>query len=171
MFYFGAKLALGNKNIVFFFLIDNNLVSYSFYQKWENHAHPCMHITLFYQLFQDIFDVFITFSQKSDAVFQSILLQHLQKTLSCSRIKHESCSSGNDVSTCVAHSGKSLRYSLSSLPASWLMVLDQGQTWLDRAFVVNDWYISGYLPIFDNKKYFMIFDLVHPNDVSDFNNA
>jgi two-component system NtrC family sensor kinase len=29
-------------------------------------------------------------------------------------------------------------------------VLDQGQTWLDRAFVVNDWYISGYLPIFDS---------------------
>lgn len=29
-------------------------------------------------------------------------------------------------------------------------VLDQGQTWLDRAFVVNDWYISGYLPIIDS---------------------
>ncbi len=29
-------------------------------------------------------------------------------------------------------------------------VLDQGQTWLDRAFVVNDWYISGYLPITDS---------------------
>jgi two-component system NtrC family sensor kinase len=29
-------------------------------------------------------------------------------------------------------------------------VLDQGQTWLDRAFVVNDWYISGYLPIYDS---------------------
>ena len=28
-------------------------------------------------------------------------------------------------------------------------VLDEGQTWLDRAFVVNDWYISGYLPIYD----------------------
>ena len=29
-------------------------------------------------------------------------------------------------------------------------VLDQGQTWLDRAFVVNDWYISGYLPVYDS---------------------
>ena len=29
-------------------------------------------------------------------------------------------------------------------------VLDQGQRWLDRAFVVNDWYISGYLPIYDS---------------------
>ena len=29
-------------------------------------------------------------------------------------------------------------------------VLYQGQTWLDRAFVVNDWYISGYLPIYDS---------------------
>jgi two-component system NtrC family sensor kinase len=29
-------------------------------------------------------------------------------------------------------------------------VLDDGQTWLDRAFVVNDWYISGYLPIYDS---------------------
>lgn len=29
-------------------------------------------------------------------------------------------------------------------------VLDQGKTWLDRAFVVNDWYISGYLPIVDS---------------------
>ena len=29
-------------------------------------------------------------------------------------------------------------------------VLDKGQTWLDRAFVVNDWYISGYLPIYDS---------------------
>ena len=29
-------------------------------------------------------------------------------------------------------------------------VLDLGQTWLDRAFVVNDWYISGYLPIYDS---------------------
>jgi len=26
-------------------------------------------------------------------------------------------------------------------------VLDQGNTWLDRAFVVNDWYISAYEPI------------------------
>ncbi|MEP3300004.1 MAG: cache domain-containing protein, partial [Pseudoruegeria sp.] len=33
-------------------------------------------------------------------------------------------------------------------------VLDEGKTWLDRAFVVNDWYISGYLPLtdsFDNR--------------------
>lgn len=29
-------------------------------------------------------------------------------------------------------------------------VLDHGQTWLDRAFVVNDWYISGYLPLTDS---------------------
>ncbi|MFV2034752.1 MAG: cache domain-containing protein, partial [Halocynthiibacter sp.] len=29
-------------------------------------------------------------------------------------------------------------------------VLDEGATWLDRAFVVNDWYISGYLPIQDS---------------------
>ncbi|CUH80789.1 cache domain-containing protein [Tropicibacter naphthalenivorans] len=29
-------------------------------------------------------------------------------------------------------------------------VLDDGQTWLDRAFVVNDWYISGYHPITDS---------------------
>lgn len=29
-------------------------------------------------------------------------------------------------------------------------VLDDGKTWLDRAFVVNDWYISGYLPISDS---------------------
>lgn len=29
-------------------------------------------------------------------------------------------------------------------------VLDEGQTWLDRAFVVNDWYISGYLPLIDS---------------------
>ena len=29
-------------------------------------------------------------------------------------------------------------------------VLDQGQTWLNRAFVVNDWYISGYQPITDS---------------------
>lgn len=28
-------------------------------------------------------------------------------------------------------------------------VLGQGQTWLDRAFVVNDWYISAYEPISD----------------------
>jgi two-component system NtrC family sensor kinase len=29
-------------------------------------------------------------------------------------------------------------------------VLTEGRTWLDRAFVVNDWYISGYLPITDS---------------------
>jgi len=29
-------------------------------------------------------------------------------------------------------------------------VLDDGQTWLNRAFVVNDWYISGYLPLTDS---------------------
>ncbi|MEQ9695176.1 cache domain-containing protein [Shimia sp. SDUM112013] len=29
-------------------------------------------------------------------------------------------------------------------------VLGQGQTWLNRAFVVNDWYISGYLPLTDS---------------------
>lgn len=29
-------------------------------------------------------------------------------------------------------------------------VLDEGQTWLDRAFVVNDWYISAYQPITDS---------------------
>lgn len=29
-------------------------------------------------------------------------------------------------------------------------VLDEGRTWLDRAFVVNDWYISGYLPLIDS---------------------
>ncbi len=28
-------------------------------------------------------------------------------------------------------------------------VLDGGQTWLGRAFVVNDWYVSGYLPLLD----------------------
>ncbi len=28
-------------------------------------------------------------------------------------------------------------------------VLDQGQTWINRAFVVNDWYISSYEPILD----------------------
>ncbi len=29
-------------------------------------------------------------------------------------------------------------------------VLDQGRTWLDSAFVVNDWYISAYEPITDS---------------------
>lgn len=28
-------------------------------------------------------------------------------------------------------------------------VLDQGEAWIDRAFVVNDWYISSYEPILD----------------------
>lgn len=30
------------------------------------------------------------------------------------------------------------------------LVLEQGQVWLDRAFVVNDWYISAYEPIVDS---------------------
>lgn len=29
-------------------------------------------------------------------------------------------------------------------------VLDEGQVWLDRAFVVNDWYVSAYEPIVDS---------------------
>jgi len=29
------------------------------------------------------------------------------------------------------------------------IVLDQGETWINRAFVVNDWYISSYEPIID----------------------
>lgn len=29
-------------------------------------------------------------------------------------------------------------------------VLDQGRIWLDRAFVVNDWYVSAYEPITDS---------------------
>mgnify|MGYP000314291780 CR=1 FL=1 len=33
--------------------------------------------------------------------------------------------------------------------ADRILVLDQGRTWLDRAFVVNDWYISAYEPIID----------------------
>ncbi len=28
-------------------------------------------------------------------------------------------------------------------------VLIEGQTWINRAFVLNDWYISGYLPLLD----------------------
>jgi two-component system NtrC family sensor kinase len=28
-------------------------------------------------------------------------------------------------------------------------VLGQGSTWLDRAFVVNDWYVSAYQPLAD----------------------
>jgi len=30
-------------------------------------------------------------------------------------------------------------------------VLGQGSTWLDRAFVVNDWYVSGYQPLSDSQ--------------------
>jgi len=30
-------------------------------------------------------------------------------------------------------------------------VLGQGDTWLDRAFVVNDWYVSGYQPLADGQ--------------------
>ena len=29
-------------------------------------------------------------------------------------------------------------------------VLNEGRTWLARAFVVNDWYVSGYLPLIDS---------------------
>lgn len=29
-------------------------------------------------------------------------------------------------------------------------VLTEGRTWLDRAFVVNDWYVSGYQPLADS---------------------
>jgi two-component system NtrC family sensor kinase len=29
-------------------------------------------------------------------------------------------------------------------------VLGQGKTWLDKAFVVNDWYVSGYEPLYDS---------------------
>jgi len=38
-------------------------------------------------------------------------------------------------------------------------VLDQGKTWIDRAFVVNDWYISSYEPILDidNKRVGMLY--------------
>ncbi|HLO62731.1 MAG TPA: cache domain-containing protein [Azonexus sp.] len=31
-------------------------------------------------------------------------------------------------------------------------VLDQGKTWLDRAFVVNDWYVSAYEPLLDGRQ-------------------
>ncbi|MEM9582876.1 MAG: cache domain-containing protein [Pseudomonadota bacterium] len=31
----------------------------------------------------------------------------------------------------------------------WRKVMETGDTWLDRAFVVNDWYISGYVPLTD----------------------
>ncbi|WP_439536219.1 sensor histidine kinase [Methyloversatilis sp.] len=30
-------------------------------------------------------------------------------------------------------------------------VLDNGERWLDRAFVVNDWYVSGYEPVVDGE--------------------
>ena len=30
-------------------------------------------------------------------------------------------------------------------------VLEQGRTWLDRAFVVNDWYVSAYEPVIDSR--------------------
>ncbi|MCP4634998.1 MAG: two-component sensor histidine kinase [Methyloversatilis sp.] len=30
-------------------------------------------------------------------------------------------------------------------------VLDRGERWLDRAFVVNDWYVSGYEPVVDGE--------------------
>jgi C4-dicarboxylate-specific signal transduction histidine kinase len=38
-------------------------------------------------------------------------------------------------------------------------VLDQGRTWLDSAFVVNDWYISAYEPILDgyNRRVGMLY--------------
>lgn len=31
----------------------------------------------------------------------------------------------------------------------WQQVMGEGTPWLDRAFVVNDWYISGYVPLSD----------------------
>lgn len=31
-------------------------------------------------------------------------------------------------------------------------VLDEGNTWYDRAFVVNDWYVSAYRPLFDSHR-------------------
>ncbi|MGD1886734.1 MAG: cache domain-containing protein, partial [Cohaesibacteraceae bacterium] len=31
----------------------------------------------------------------------------------------------------------------------WQQVMGEGRPWLDRAFVVNDWYISGYVPLTD----------------------
>ncbi|WP_299970397.1 cache domain-containing protein [uncultured Roseobacter sp.] len=33
--------------------------------------------------------------------------------------------------------------------AVWHQVMDVGEPWFDRAFVVNDWYISGYVPLTD----------------------
>jgi len=32
----------------------------------------------------------------------------------------------------------------------WQQVMQEGKPWLDRAFVVNDWYISGYVPVTDS---------------------
>lgn len=32
----------------------------------------------------------------------------------------------------------------------WQQVMQDGNPWLDRAFVVNDWYISGYVPLNDS---------------------
>ncbi len=31
-------------------------------------------------------------------------------------------------------------------------VLERGERWHDRAFVVNDWYVSGYLPLMDSRE-------------------
>ncbi|MCK7491661.1 MAG: cache domain-containing protein [Comamonadaceae bacterium] len=31
-------------------------------------------------------------------------------------------------------------------------VLDKGRTWLDRAFVVSDWYVSAYEPLLDGRQ-------------------
>lgn len=31
----------------------------------------------------------------------------------------------------------------------WQQVMQEGKPWLNRAFVVNDWYISGYVPLSD----------------------
>jgi signal transduction histidine kinase len=31
-------------------------------------------------------------------------------------------------------------------------VLDEGRTWLDRAFVVKDWYVSAYAPLLDGRE-------------------
>ncbi len=36
--------------------------------------------------------------------------------------------------------------------AVYQTVLERGQTWLDRAFVVNDWYVSAYAPLHDGQK-------------------
>jgi len=34
--------------------------------------------------------------------------------------------------------------------AVYSAVLDEGRTWLDRAFVVNEWYVSAYQPLLDS---------------------